>query len=415
MDMTEDAAVSRFRDFLRIETVQPKPDYATCTSFLRQQANEIGLEVKVIECVPSKPVVILTWQGSDPSAPSLMLNCHTDVVPVFAEHWHTPPFAAEKRANGDIVARGSQDMKCVGMSYLEAIRVLKACKHQPLRTVHCVFVPDEEIGGHDGMVLFIKHEFFKQMHVGFVLDEGLAHEGAGYKVYYGERAPWWVKVTATGAVGHGSQFIQNTASQKLQKVIQTLMAYRDSEELRLVTGLKQDGHSPLTLGDVTTVNLTMLNGGVQYNVVPDKMSAGFDIRVSPLVNLKKFRAKLEEWCTDADCSLEFIQYFGTSPITALNDHNVWWKIIEKCSAEHNKPLYPEIFPAATDSRYLREIGVMAIGVSAIEHTKILLHDHNEYLNEKVYLDGIGWYTSVIGELSMVTVEQGNSVDQMVIL
>jgi aminoacylase len=35
-----------------------------------------------------------------------MLNSHTDVVPVFEENWDTPPFAAHKKENGDIVARG---------------------------------------------------------------------------------------------------------------------------------------------------------------------------------------------------------------------------------------------------------------------------------------------------------------------
>ena len=42
------------------------------------------------------------------------------------------------------------------------------------------------------------------------------------------------------------------------------------------------------IGEVTTVNLTMLNGGVQYNVVPDKLQAVFDMRVTPLYDLEQF-------------------------------------------------------------------------------------------------------------------------------
>lgn len=54
-------------------------------------------------------------------------------------------------------------MKCVGMSYLEAIRRIRAddTLWKPLRTVHIVFVPDEEIGGGDGMKLFIQSDLFK--------------------------------------------------------------------------------------------------------------------------------------------------------------------------------------------------------------------------------------------------------------
>lgn len=42
----------------------------------------------------------------------------------------------------------------------------------------------------------------------------------------------------------------------------------------------------LKQGAVTSVNLTKLEGGVAYNVVPASMSASFDIRVAPDVDLK---------------------------------------------------------------------------------------------------------------------------------
>lgn len=39
-------------------------------------------------------------------------------------------------------------------------------------------------------------------------------------------------------------------------------------------------------GAVTSVNLTKLEGGVAYNVVPATMSASFDFRVAPDVDMK---------------------------------------------------------------------------------------------------------------------------------
>jgi len=60
----------------------------------------------------------------------------------------------------------------VGIQYLEAIRRLKAAKYEPKRTIHCLFVPDEEIGGIRGMQKLITLEEFKGLNVGFVLDEG---------------------------------------------------------------------------------------------------------------------------------------------------------------------------------------------------------------------------------------------------
>ena len=60
----------------------------------------------------------------------------------------------------------------VGIQYLEAIRRLKAAKYQPKRTIHCLFVPDEEIGGVRGMKKLITLDEFKALNVDFVLDEG---------------------------------------------------------------------------------------------------------------------------------------------------------------------------------------------------------------------------------------------------
>lgn len=88
----------------------------------------------------TKPVVVITWQGTQPNLPSVILNSHMDVVPVFEDKWTHPPFAADMDSEGRIFARGSQDMKCVGMQYLAAIRALKKRGATMKRTVHITFV-----------------------------------------------------------------------------------------------------------------------------------------------------------------------------------------------------------------------------------------------------------------------------------
>ena len=37
----------------------------------------------------------------------------------------------------------------------------------------------------------------------------------------------------------------------------------------------------------------------------------------------------------------------------------------------------------------------------MNHTPILLHDHNEFLNERVFLDGIDFYKEVIAAAASV--------------
>ena len=53
------------------------------------------------------------------------------------------------------------------------------------------------------------------------------------------------------------------------------------------------------------------------------------------------------------------------------------------------------------SRYLREVGIPAIGFSPMPNTPVLLHDHNEFLNEEIFLRGIDVFVDIIESVSNV--------------
>lgn len=61
-----------------------------------------------------------------------------------------------------------------------------------------------------------------------------------------------MKVSCPGNPGHGSRFIEGTAAEKLRIVINRFLDFRQKEKNRL------EANSQLTLGDVTSVNLTKL-------------------------------------------------------------------------------------------------------------------------------------------------------------
>ena len=60
-----------------------------------------------------------------------------------------------------------------------------------------------------------------------------------------------------------------------------------------------------------------------------------------------------------------------------------------------------IFPASSDSSYLRNVGIPSYGFSPMPNTPVLLHDHNEFLNENVFLRGIEIFCDVISEMASV--------------
>jgi len=382
----EDPSVSLFREYVKIESVQPNPDYDGCIKFLSAQAEILDFPYQVVECVAGTPIFVMTWVGTEPDLPSVLLNSHTDVVPVFPEHWTHPPFSAFKDKQGNIYGRGTQDMKCVGIQHMEAIRRLKNSGKRLKRTIHLSYVPDEEIGGHDGMQKFVHTQDFKKLNIGFGLDEGIAVPGDTIPVFYGERNVFWIRIMCPGSPGHGSRFLENNAGLKAQYMINKLLDYRAKEKARL------ESDPNLTLGDVTTVNLNIMSGGVQTNVVPDKFELTFDIRITPTTNIAEFEKMIRDWMAEAGEGLEltFIQKFVDqfSALTAgINKHNLKTK--------------NEIFPAGTDSRYLREVGIPAIGFSPMPNTPTLLHDHDEFLNETIFLKGIDVFTDIIQNLGNV--------------
>ncbi|XP_037050135.1 aminoacylase-1-like [Bradysia coprophila] len=391
--------IAILREYLRIPSVYPNIDYEPCVEFLKRQAKSLDLTVAVHYPVNEKnPVVVLTWTGAEPNLPSIVLNSHMDVVPVFPERWKHTPFGAEMDADGKIFARGSQDMKSVGIQYLAAIRALKQDGVRQLkRTIHVTFVPDEEVGGDLGMMPFVESNEFKALNVGFSLDEGIASPTEEFSVFYAERFIWEIEFICNGQSGHGSLLLKNTPGEKIHYIIDKFAQFRKQESAKL------DNHPELKIGDVTTVNLTMLSGGAQANVIPPTLSATFDIRVANDVNVEDLKKTIQRWCQEAggDIEMKFIAKNPKAPATAINDSNPYWVAFKSAVDEMNLKISTQVFPAATDSRFLRLVNIPALGFSPLNNIPVLLHDHDEYILADTFLTGIEIYKKIIPKIGGV--------------
>lgn len=126
-------------------------------------------------------------------------------------------------------------------------------------------------------------------------------------------------VKCTGSPGHGSLLHENTAGEKLQYIINKFMNWREYEKLRLK-------NSNLGIGDVTSINLTMLNGGCQINVVPPELTVCFDVRLSIELNTEAVEKRIEKWCEEAGggINLEFEKKMSFIEPTKIDDENPWW-------------------------------------------------------------------------------------------
>ncbi len=337
--------------------------------------------------------------------------------------------------------------RCI--QYIEAIRKLYVSKpdFSPTRSIYLTFVPDEEVGG-TGMAAFLSSKLYKSLPgIALALDEGLASTNDTYSVFYGERLPWWVEVTATGNTGHGSRFIENTAVEQIIEIANKALAFREGQRVALHGSKDEANHancahavaakkrrmakeaagngSTMTLGDVTTLNLTMLQAGVRsgnsfvYNCVPPVAKCGFDIRISPHVKPVEIKFLLDKWCKECSPSEEEGLKVTWKHVSGLDDDlhehsltstdarvNPWYGIFGSALEKMGRTYEPEVFPAATDSRFLRALGIRALGFSPMRNSEIMLHENDEYLLEEVFLDGISVYVTLIECLSA----QGRDID-----
>jgi aminoacylase len=232
-----------------------------------------------------------------------------------------------------------------------------------------------------------------------------------------------VLVTSTGPTGHGSRFIQDTAVEKLVKFAGRAFEFRRSEEAAFV-GKAGGGHvagcahaSAKKLGEVTTLNVTFLKAGVMMqqepqqagsedrvslNVVPTEARAGLDLRVPPSVPIAAVTDLLDAWCREAgDTSWTFAPW--TQPVeahfTSSTDRtDKFWAAFQDALGATGVRVELEVFPAGTDSRFLRQVGVQAFGFSPIRNTPILLHEHDEWLGVHTLVEGVAVYERLLQAL-----------------
>ena len=160
----------------------------------------------------------------------------------------------------------------------------------------------------------------------------------------------------------------------------------------------------------------MLNGGVSadggktysLNVIPTTATAGFDIRVPPNVSAEEMKKVIDTWCEEGDGSVSWKFAPWTEPLmdhytTQVDDSNPYWVRFKEAFSEDNLgykvDLQTEVFPAATDSRFIRKLGIPAFGFSPLRRCPILLHEHNEYIPIEIFYEGISVYEKLIPSLA----------------
>lgn len=364
---------------------------------LRQVIEGTGLDVQTWEPHPDRASVVARIEGSDPTAPSLCLMGHTDVVPVNPDGWTHDPFGGEIIGN-EIWGRGAVDMLNITSSMAVAFRHLADTNFKPKGDVIFFGVADEEAGSKVGAEWFAQNEW-DSISADYVLTEnGGLHlgnpEAPSIMMNVGEKGIEWRRLRVRGTPGHGSRpFRSDNALVRAAAVVQRLADYRPQPKFTelwrgQVASFGFDEETTAALLDPATItqyleefplpgvashfyscthttmspNVVDVPHEQKTNIIPDLVEIEVDIRTLPGDGPEEVDAHLRAALGDlADVvEVETILAYQSS----MSPTNTpLWDSMAKAAAKPfpTGELSPHLIVGFTDSRVYRERGKVAYG------------------------------------------------------
>lgn len=89
--------------------------------YVAERLAAAGIEPVILERTPGRSNVVARIEGTDRTAPALLVHGHLDVVPAEAADWRVDPFSGEVR-DGVVWGRGAVDMKNMDAMVLAVVR-----------------------------------------------------------------------------------------------------------------------------------------------------------------------------------------------------------------------------------------------------------------------------------------------------
>jgi acetylornithine deacetylase/succinyl-diaminopimelate desuccinylase-like protein len=389
-------AVRTIQEYVRINTSNPPGDVLKAADFLTRILEREGIPVKRYDSGPGRSIVLARLKGTGPAKPLLLLN-HMDVVPTDPARWQHDPFAAEI-VDGKMWGRGTIDMKGLGVVQLMAFLSLKRQNVPLARDVILMAVPDEETGGTLG-ARWMRAEHYADIDPEYILDEGgfgsrdlFAPGKLVFGISVAEKKILWLKLTAEGVAGHGSQPHDQNPNDRLVRALSRLLndplpptsfTVLDTMKSRVGTFSVNKFNNAI---QHSTISLTSLRSGVgdppKVNVIPSIAEATIDCRVLPGTSKDQWMTEIRRRLADPAIKVE-ITYEGDEPVVTTQDSTFYRALESAVKRRHPDAIVtPMVVPYATDANGFRPLGVKSYGFTPIvvpADAVMSMHGDAEYL------------------------------------
>jgi succinyl-diaminopimelate desuccinylase len=206
---------------------------------------------------------VIVRRNYGPGGQTIALNAHGDVVPP-GEGWSVDPYGGVIQ-DGKIYGRAAAVSKCDFASFTFAVRALEAVAPPRRGSIELHFTYDEEFGGEAGP--------------GWLLSQGITKPdlmiaaGFSYQVVVAHNGCLQLEVTVHGEMSHAA--IPDSSCDALQGAVHIMSAlYALNAGYKNITSRVEGITHPY-------LNIGLIEGGTNTNVVPGKVVFKLDRRMIP--------------------------------------------------------------------------------------------------------------------------------------
>jgi acetylornithine deacetylase/succinyl-diaminopimelate desuccinylase-like protein len=442
------AAREIYNELISINTVDSvgsvtKAAEAMAKRFRAAGFPESDIKILVPPGKPTKGNLVVRLRGrAGANAKPILLLAHLDVVAALRSDWPRDPFTLHEE-NGFFFGRGTSDDKAMASIFVANMIRYKQQNFQPSRDIILALTADEEGGDSNGAEFLVK-QHRDLIDAAYALNEGgggtLTGSGMDVKplfnsVQAAEKVYQDFTVTATNPGGHSSvprpdnaiyeladalarlarfsfpialnpttkAFFEQTAKVEKPEIASAMRALvANPNDSAAAAFLSRDPRYASMLR--TTCVATRLAGGHAYNALPQTASANVNCRMVPTSSSAETRATLARVLADTGIKITNTQTaepdFPKSTLPV--DPSVLSATTEITKAMFGDiPVVPTMSTGATDSHYLRAVGIPSYGISGIFSLpgETNAHGRDEKLRVKSYYDGLEFLDQLVRRLA----------------
>jgi acetylornithine deacetylase len=236
----------------------PRAGEKAVAEFLAATAARAGLEVELQKVLPGRSNIIARLRPKNKIRRTILLAPHLDTVGADGTQF------IPQRKNGRLHGRGACDTKGSIAAMLAAVCELANSKSRPLET-EIIFAGliDEENAQAGSRALAAS---------GLQADLAIVGEPTKLQVVTAHKGSLWLQLETRGRAAHGATpQLGKNAVHAMARVVEVL-------ETDYAAQLRRRKHKLLGTG---TVNVGMIAGGAQPNIVPDRCTITIDRRTLP--------------------------------------------------------------------------------------------------------------------------------------